>query len=437
MGYNNTGNLTIRTVSPRSAFYAAGVRKGDRITAINGQTVVDELDFRFFAASPRLLLDIIRNNRHRTLTVERTPGSFPEIEFYEKAIRRCANRCIFCFIDQMPRGLRRRLYIKDEDLTHSFLNGNYVTLTNAGAADLRRIVRIGLSPLFISVHATDPLVRSRMLGIRRASPIMEQLSFLAQNNIQFHTQIVVCPGYNDGAILMATVKDLFSLGPNLISIAVVPVGLTRFRAFPLKPVDGANAREICTNIGTLSDSDRSCHGKRRLFLADEFFLKACRAIPPAAYYEEYPQIENGVGLVRQLLDNWKTAKSHKRKFTEKPGRTRERYLLMTSCSAFPFLSAIADEAVAICPGAVMRAEPVANRFFGESVTVAGLLTARDVIRAIRKVCGKQRFDRVLLPAAMFNYAGYTLDGWSAKRIAKQVKLKVQVLDSIEELGSVK
>jgi putative radical SAM enzyme (TIGR03279 family) len=431
--------IKIRSMAAGTPFYRAGLRNGDCIVAINGNAVSDELDFRFYAASPLLRLNTLRNNWLRTVIVERKANSFPAINFYQKPIRRCANRCIFCFIDQMPPGLRQRLYIKDEDLTRSFLNGNYVTLTNADRTDLQRIVRLGLSPMYISVHATDPHVRNRLLGVKTAPPIIEQLSFLARKGIQIHAQIVVCPGYNDGATLSATVSALFSLGANLLSIAVVPVGLTRFRSSPLTPVDERNAREICKSMGRASDRDNARRGKRRLFLADELFLKAGHGIPPRAYYEDYPQIENGVGLLRQMLDKWNDAKRHLRRPTlpARRPRRKKKCLLITSCSAFPFLRAVASEAEGLRPDLVIHVEAVPNRFFGLSVTVAGLLTARDVIRAVRRATHVRPVDRVLLPAVMFNYTGATLDGYRAQRIAKEAGVPIRVIDSPAELLNVK
>jgi putative radical SAM enzyme (TIGR03279 family) len=420
--------IKISNLPRTSVFYKTGLRKGDVIAAVNGREISDELEFRYLAASPDFRLLFTRNGLKRTAVVKRDAGSFLDIEFRQAEVRRCANQCVFCFIDQMPPGLRRSLYIKDEDLSHSFLNGNYVTLTNADRNGLERIVRLGLSPLYISVHATDPFVRRRMLGLRRAPSIMEQLSFLARNNIRLHTQIVVCPGYNDGKVLAMTVKDLFSLGNNLVSIAVVPVGLTKHRKFPLKPVDGSAAREICRTIGALSDGDRSKHGRRRLFLADEIFLRAGAPIPPLDYYEDYPQIENGVGLARQLLDKWNTAK---RRPSGKGAR--RSWLLVTSVSAFPFLCRVAREAEGLRAGTTIHTEAVRNSFFGLQVTVAGLLTARDVIAAARAIKKKARYDRMILPGIMFNFAGFTLDGYSAGRIADEAGIKVMVVDSIEEL----
>ena len=201
----------VRSLPAASVLYKAGLRKRDIVHSVNGERVVDELDFTFHAATRFLRLGILRGSRPRTIAAERKQGGFLAVDFYQKPTRRCANRCIFCFIDQMPPGLRSALYIKDEDLSHSFLNGNYVTLSNATPASLSTIAAMGLSPIFISVHATDPLVRLKMLGIKKAAPIMEQLLFLKTNGISFHTQIVVCPGFNDGAILAHTIKDLFSI----------------------------------------------------------------------------------------------------------------------------------------------------------------------------------------------------------------------------------
>jgi putative radical SAM enzyme (TIGR03279 family) len=428
--------LSVRSLSRRGFLYRAGLRKRDVVVTVNGERVNDPLDFSFYAAAPLLELGILRRGRLKTVVAERQQGIPLGIDFYQKPVRRCANRCIFCFIDQMPPGLRSPLYIKDEDLSHSFLNGNYVTLSNATPATLRKIAGMGLSPIFISVHATDPDVRLRMLGIKKAVPVMEQLRFLKKNNISFHTQIVVCPGYNDGAVLSKTVKDLFSLGKNLLSIAVVPVGLTRFRTFPLTPVSTDKAKEICGRIGVLSDRDAARHGGRRLFLADEFFLKAGATVPGRRYYGEYPQIENGVGLVRRLFETWNAA-VRKFRHGKTAGKRRaargRRYLLLTSVSAFLSLEKIAHACEILRPGAAFDVRPVRNRFFGESVTVAGLLTAADVIQAIKHAMKTRGIDVVLLPSVMFNYAGFTLDGYSAKRLAAAAGVAVRVVSSIEEI----
>jgi putative radical SAM enzyme (TIGR03279 family) len=425
--------IKIRVLPKTSVFFRAGMRPGDIIVSVNGQRVTDELDFRFLAAASPLQIDFFRKGRKRSVTVEREQGTFLDIEFHQKPVRRCANRCVFCFIDQMPPGLRRSLYIKDEDLSHSFLNGNYVTLTNATPSVLDRIVSIGLSPLFVSVHATDPIIRNRLLGIRRAPAILDQLRFLSRHGIMFHTQIVVCPGYNDGAVLTRTINDLLSLGPCLLSVAVVPVGLTRFRSVPLMPVDEENARSICAGVSAIIDRDRTRSGKRRVFCADELFLKAGLPVPPASWYGEYPQIENGVGLLRQLSEAWRLAKNRVRGArVPRLGLPEKRYLLLTSLSAYATLANIAAEACRLRPITV-RVEPVINHFFGSTVTVAGLLTARDVVRTVRNIGDRPRLAGVLVPAVMFNYAGFTLDGYSQKRLSKAAGITIKPIRGIGEL----
>jgi putative radical SAM enzyme (TIGR03279 family) len=431
--YNHLSGLKIRTLPRSSVFFKAGLRQGDVISGVNCENVKDELDFRFLAATSPLQIDGYRKNRKRSVLVERKSGTFLDIEFHQKPVKRCANRCVFCFIDQMPPGLRRSLYIKDEDLSHSFLNGNYVTLTNATRAVLERIVSIGLSPLFVSVHTTDPVIRNRLLGISRAPAILDQLRFLSRHGIMFHTQIVVCPGYNDGAILTRTIKDLLSLGPQLLSVAVVPVGLTRFRSVPLMPVDDENARAICAAVSVISDRDFARSGKRRVFCADEFFLRAGLPIPPASWYEEYPQIENGVGLLRQLDEAWQLAKKRVRgAHTPHRSLPQKRFLLLTSQSAYPALANIAAQACRL-RAIDMRVEPVINHFFGSTVTVAGLLTARDVVRTVKNIGNRPRFAGVLVPAVMFNYAGFTLDGYSPQRLSKAAGIAIKPIRDIEEL----
>jgi putative radical SAM enzyme (TIGR03279 family) len=432
---NATKGVVVARLDRLSPLYEAGLRRGDRIVAVDGNVVVDELDLRFFAAAQEFRLDAVRRGTAVSFGVTRSSGYTLGVEFRPAAIRRCANRCIFCFIDQMPPGLRSGLYIKDEDLSHSFINGNYVTLAGARRADLLKIARLGLSPLFISVHATDTALRRLMLGNRLAPDIGEQLLFLCENNIRLHTQIVVCPGFNDGPVLERTIRDLLSLRDGLLSIAVVPVGLTRFRRFPLQPVERSNAAAICSAVGRLSDRDRQRSGSRRVFLADEFLLKAGLPIPPAGYYEGYPQIENGVGLVRQLMDSWSSAKRGFRGQAAASGRSApgKRYFLATSVSAFPYLKKIALEAGRLRPGVTLEATAILNRFFGESVTVAGLTCAADLLRAIAGAKLNGRIDGALLPAVMFNYAGFTLDGYSAARIERESGVKVTIIGTVEEL----
>lgn len=433
----NSG-VQVRSVSRGSPFYRGGLRKGDTILTINDEAIVDDLDFHFFIAEEQLLLVIRRGTVTLRLSVEREEGDFSGVELVERPIRHCTNRCIFCFIDQMPPGLRKTLYIKDEDVRLSVFNGNYVTLSNFSNRDLDHLGKIGLSPLYVSVHSTDPVVRRKMLRNSRTPPVLEQLRRLAGLGIRFHTQIVVCPGWNDGAVLSTTVRDLLKFGDAVQSIAVVPVGLTRFRSMPLGPVDAGSARSICRSIGRISDRAARREGIRKVFLADEFFIKGAEAIPDVSYYEDFPQIENGVGLVRQLIDEWSAVvtRGNSGKLKRKHGVVRGTVLLITSVSAQPFLKTIADELQQLRPGLTITVTAVVNRFFGETVTVAGLLTAADILSEIRRVRRQVSVGVALLPSVLFNYRGHTLDGYSLQRMEKIAGIPLRIIDRIEELATV-
>ena len=301
MKLSNRPGLHIRFVKHGSPAYKAGLRKGDSIVSVNGERVNDGLEFGFFSARSRATIQAIRGNTRIVCIMLRPSGKAAGVLFREKPILRCGNRCIFCFIDQMPPGFRKSLYVKDEDYRHSFTNGNYITLSHTPRSRLLRIARLGLSPLYVSVHASDSGVRRRMLGNPIAFDIMKQLRFLERRAVRFHTQVVVCPGINDGRVLRKTIQDLLTLKAGLLSIAVVPVGLTRHRKTPLVPVNRADALYICREVSRISDRHAAVEGRRRVFCADEFFIKAKLPIPPKKYYEDYPQIENGVGLVRRIL----------------------------------------------------------------------------------------------------------------------------------------
>jgi putative radical SAM enzyme (TIGR03279 family) len=427
--------LTIYSVIKGLPAWKAGLRKGDVVLSINTQPVADEVDFRFGTAQPVSEIRVRRKAGILTLLLKRPPGALVGIRFFDQDPARCSNHCIFCFIDQMPKGLRRSLYIKDEDTRHSFANGNYVTLGAMTFEELEQICSLGLSPLYVSVHATDLRVRRTMLGNAHISDIMHQLGFLEKNGISFHTQIVVCPGFNNGAVLARSLDDLCGFTRGLLSIAVVPVGLTRYGRKSLIPVDADEARRICSLVMAKSEKDNRRFGSRRIFLADEFFILAGIPIPPRSYYADYPQIENGVGLVRTLLDEWKDIKrDHFRKCSEpaagKRGRSR-RILIITSESAFPFLNKIVGWFSGIFPGVAVEAFAVRNEFFGGEVTVAGLLTGSDIIRQV-KAAGPGRV-RVVLPGIIFNTRGHTLDGYSAERIRQNLGGGVSVAHSLKDL----
>ncbi len=435
----NFKGVRIKNVDKTSPAYSAGIRRDDFIIAVNGEPVEDELDFNFYSSNTKLRIQTRRKGIMRLVSVGRKPGRLLGIEFASMPIKQCRNKCIFCFIDQLPDGLRKSLYVKDEDYRYSFLDGNYITLSGMTQREIDKIVNISLSPLYISVHSTDPAVRKRMLNNRKAGEIVSQLQKLEDNGIKFHTQIVVCPGINDGAILKRTIDDLLAFKKGLLSIAVVPVGLTKNRKSYLKPVSAENALRICKMVNTVSEQDRKKTGIRRLFIADEFLLKAGLDIPEDSYYEGYPQIENGVGLVSILLNEWKSIKRNFKKKVNKrmslakasSSRRKKSYLALTSISAEPYIERIVSELDQFINNVEFIILPVRNSFFGESVTVAGLLTAHDIIKTVKGL--KEHWDAVIIPKVILNYNGYTLDGFSTTRIAQKIDTKVEIVNTISEL----
>lgn len=429
--------LKVLSTARNSVAYKAGLRRGDLVLSVNGEETCDDLDFKFYSSRTDLTVLIKRKNKLLSISIRRTRGEDLGIRFKDYPIRRCCNKCVFCFIDQMPPGLRKSLYVKDEDYRYSFTNGNYLTLSRATRAQLSHIIELGLSPLYVSVHVTDIGLRRRMLGNTLAFDIMDQLRFLEKNDMRFHTQIVVCPGINDGRALALTVRDLLTLKNGLLSIAVVPVGLTRHKKITLQPVTMSVAEKICKDLGAISDVDKEKTGERKIFLADEFFIKAKMPIPGNEYYEEYPQIENGVGLLRQLLSEWKKLKKRIRARNgpiKKAEKTidNKKYLALTSVSAFSYIQSIFHEMEEVIKVRI-EVKAVNNTFFGETVTVAGLLTAHDVIKSAKPVAGS--YSAIFIPDVMLNTHGHTMDGYSIARIQKKIMVPVQAVSNLHEMAN--
>lgn len=423
--------IRIASVFKDSAAYAAGLRKNDYCISVNGESVEDDLDFSFHAAEDFLEVVYVRNGKKNAAFIERVPGELLGIDFVPMKVKRCRNKCVFCFIDQMPPGLRKSLYVKDEDYRYSFLNGNYITLTSITQKELERVITLGLSPLYISVHAVEPDVRRNMLCNRNAGNILDQLNALADAGISFHTQLVICPGYNDGAVLTHTLNTLLSFSESLLSVAVVPVGLTKHRKKYLEPFNTGSALELCHQVLEIGKRDMLHTGRQRVFLADEFFIKARLAVPGNAYYEDYPQIENGVGLLRLLMNEWETLKKNLDDKKRKLKKQKRKAAFITSRSACPTIEAIAGEMSSLLPELVLDVVVVENSFFGESVTVAGLLTARDILKSVKHSTDISQI--IFIPKVIFNYKGYTLDGYSFKRMKKVSRKKLIVAETLTDV----
>lgn len=416
--------LLIESVSPGSIAEEMEILAGDRLLAVNGQPLRDLIDYSYFTDSEEeLLLEVEKPDGELwELEVERGEGESLGLTFAAPSPARCANNCLFCFVHQLPKGLRKPLYVKDEDYRLSFLNGNYVTLANLTASAMKRIIQQRLSPLYISVHATNPGLRERLLGKSGIPSILEQLRQLAAARIVMHTQIVLCPGLNDGSELSRTVADLAALFPAVQSLAIVPLGLTAHRRkLPqLTPIDADYARQFISSWQPQSEELRRKLRQPFLFLADEFFLKADLPFPPIREYGDFPQIENGVGMVPLFMKE--AAQVVRRAAT----LGKFRVTVITGVSSFGFVKDFLD---ALGKKTGLELVPLAaeNHLFGTSVTVTGLVSGNDIVSA---VAGSKTGIALLVPDVMLKEGeGVFLDDISVAELERRTGCPVVVFDS--------
>ncbi len=368
--------IRIECISPGSPAEKAGLRPGDVLLSANSHSLHDVVDFMFHSTAGQLGLEYSRAGAVNTSTVELGENDSMGITFLPFKVKTCRNNCVFCFVRQLPGGLRRSLYIKDEDYRLSFLYGNYMTLSNISAADRKRIAEQRLSPLYISVHTTNRSLRNKMLGNPKATDIMKELKFFADHKIRLHTQIVLCPGLNDGKELQKTISDLFRFYPYVSSIAVVPVGLTVHRKQQLTAVSKEDASRTIATVESFQKRFKKKHGDPIVFCSDEMYIKAEQTFPALKEYGNLSQLENGVGMVPLFLNQARRIKA------QKTSGKAKRVVTFTGTSFYPILRRFTDR-LAEKEGLQVTVLPVENRFFGATVTVAGLLTGRDVIKTIQ------------------------------------------------------
>ncbi len=387
----------IKEVETGSPAERAGIIAGDELVSINGHNIRDVLDYKFYSYDKRLKIELARKKVKVKKDEGEDLGLVFETYLMDKA-KRCANNCVFCFVDQMPKGMRETLYFKDDDARMSFLLGNYITLTNLSEEDIDRIIRMHISPVNISVHATDPEVRKKMVRNPRAGECFEIMRRFTDAGISLNCQIVVCPGLNDGEILRRSISDMLSLGECIESIAVVPVGITKYRdgLYPLTPMTPQNAEETIRIVEEIGEKTKSERGNRVVYAADELYIKAGISLPQDSYYDGYPQLDNGVGLMTLLREEFCDALE----YTDIPQRV-EPFCVATGVSAAPFIRKLIDELKEKCDN-IDSAEvyAVKNNFFGETIDVAGLVTGRDLIEALR---GKKLEKRLLIPNVMLRH----------------------------------
>lgn len=408
----------IESVHPGGIGEEMGLEKGDRLVRINGEPVEDILDYIYLINDESLLVE-----------VEKTSGEIWEIEVEKPAdedlgivfasptltgIKRCRNKCVFCFVDQMPKGMRSSLYVKDDDYRLSALHGNFVTLTNLEDRDRDRIRSYHISPVNISVHATDPEVRRRMMSNPGAGEILNQLAWMADNHLSINAQIVLCPGLNDGVILERTLDDLAGFHPSLKSVAVVPVGLTRFREglYPLVRVDREKAREVVALVSQKQAAYKERLGTRLVHLSDEFYLTAGLPFPAYEAYEGFPQIENGIGLMRRFERQVEEALQE----ADREASGRACIGLVTGTLAFPFMADLAKRIEKRLEGVKLHVKAVENRYFGKTITVSGLISGRDLSERLDDM----EAPVVLVPSVMLKEGtDETLDGLALSEIGDE------------------
>jgi putative radical SAM enzyme (TIGR03279 family) len=425
----------IAAVEPGSLAARAGIEPGDELLAINDHPLRDIIDVQFYGSEEVLALSLARGWERWTVELERAYDQDLGLSFvnptFDVDIRRCANNCDFCFVKQNARGMRRSLYIKDDDYRYSFLFGNFVTLTNLTDHDWARLEEQRLSPLYLSVHATDLALRRRFLSRESAPDILDQLHRLAGLSIDVHTQVVLVPGLNDGDHFEQTLSDLTALYQHPVaSVGVVPIGLTQYHPGNCRNYTAEESRSVLDLAEAWKSENRSRLGSNFVYPSDEWYLVAGREIPPADEYDGFPQVENGVGMVRQLLDEWDSLKG------DLPALKGRSATLVCGTLIAPVLDRIVRELNALTRAAI-RLVPVTNQFFGPVTTVSGLLTGQDVADALRE---GPRNEVVLLPSAMFTGSygagsappGITLDGWDLEELSARIGSPVEMAGTLLE-----
>lgn len=396
---------------------------GDRLVSINGKEIEDVLDYKYFCYDTRLTVELEDENGHRRLVkIKKPEGGELGLEFESylmDSARACRNHCLFCFVDQLPRGMRKTLYFKDDDARLSFLTGNYITLTNLSEREIERIIDLHISPINVSVHATDPALRAKLLGSETAAAGYALVKRLAEGGITMNCQIVCCPGYNDGEALQKTMEDLAALYPEVNSVSIVPVGLTEHREHlaKLKPFDRAGALETVRRIDAFGEVCLEKCGSRIFFPSDELFLKAGLPIPDDEYYEDYAQLENGVGLIRLQEVEFLASLGY-----DELSCDGVPFSIATGVSAAPFLEKLLVTAREKYDTIDGRVYPIVNDFFGHTIDVAGLITGRDLIAQLR---GKVLGSRLLIPQTMLRDGeGVILDDVTLEDVERELNVTV-------------
>ncbi len=416
----------------------AGLLPGDYIISINDKEINDVLDYRFYLTEKKVKIKVHRDAELFDVVIKKDEYADIGLEFETFLMdnkHSCRNKCIFCFIDQLPKGMRDTLYFKDDDSRLSFLQGNYITLTNLSDSEIKRICDMKLSPMNVSVHTTNPVLRCKMLKNKNAGTVMDSLRAFAAAGIKIHAQIVLCRDVNDGEELDSTMRDLASLYPSLESCSVVPAGLTKYREglYPLEPFSKRECAEVISQVTEFSEKCLEKYGERIFFPADEFYIKAETELPDDDFYEGYPQIENGVGLITSM----KTEFEYELGYIDEYDTEKKKHCsVATGEAAFGFISSLVEKLKEICYNLDCKVYCIENEFFGENITVAGLITGGDLISQLK---GKDIGDTLYIPSVMLRSGeDVFLDDITVSDVESALGVKVKPIknDGAEFIASI-
>ena len=420
-------SVIIKNVEKKSPADKAKIKSGDTLVSLNGNVIMDVLDYRFYQNNEKVVAQII-NSKGKIKNIKVKKGEFDELglEFDTYLMdekRSCKNKCVFCFIDQLPKGLRDSLYFKDDDSRLSFLFGNYITLTNITEHEIERIIKMHISPINISVHTTNPELRVKMMTNKNAGKVLEIMQRFNSAGIKMNSQLVLCPGYNDGDELRRSLNDLLNL-ENMECIAAVPVGLTKHRdgLCKLMPFNKESANQVLDIIDEYAEKSLQKYGDRRIYGSDEFYLLSGRQIPSAAFYGDFLQLENGVGL-------WSLLKSEAIDALDNINcnKLKRHITIVTGVAAYPLLREIADLCVQKNSDLICDVYAIKNDFFGEKITVAGLVTATDIYNQLKD---KNLGDVMLIPSSMLRAEGdMFLDSITVKELSQKLNIKIIPVDN--------
>ena len=419
-------SVIIKEVEKKSPAAKAGIKAGDTLISLNNNIIMDVLDYRFYQNDENIIAEII-NAKNKVKKVKIKKGEFDEIglEFDTYLMdekRSCKNKCIFCFIDQLPKGLRNSLYFKDDDSRLSFLFGNYITLTNITEHEIDRIIKMHISPINISVHTTNPELRVKMMTNKNAGKVLQVMRRFNDAGIKMNSQLVLCPGINDGDELRRSLKDLLDL-PNMECVAAVPVGITKHREglANLSSYNKDTANQVLDIIDEYAQKSVQKYGNRRIYCSDEFYLLAERKIPDAEFYGDFQLLENGVGLWSLLKSEVQDALSG-----IAPADCNRHISIATGVDAYALIREIANLCEQICSGLKCDVYAIKNNFFGEKITVAGLVTATDIYEQLKNVC---LGDSLLIPSSMLRAEGdMFLDSITVGELSEKLNINIKPIN---------